>query len=246
MGGASMMGGAMANDAGLPDMMPAPEDMGVEQCTPEGELMEEFPCCEGTSPVECREFARNECIPCNELPRCLPCGDGVCGPGENLCNCDSDCDFEVECYEAGQQVPNVPDAPGCCGDLVAIGCDRAGPGGLCEPCEGSTTCSPCGNGVCDPAENNCNCPVDCQPVQRCVNTLECLQNEAAIDCGGVWRCDPDGLFNASDRSADGCSYTCFEDLSACVGDQDCFPGEVCRDCPPDACNGRVCMDPDSL
>ena len=149
----------------------------------------------------------------------------------------------MACYEAGQAVPNVEGAPGCCEDLVIIGCEEAAPPGLCRPCEGSTSCSPCGDGVCDPVENNCNCPDDCEPVPRCRETAECRAGEPPIDCGGVWRCDPDELFVASVRTDNGCSFTCFENLSRCVGDQDCFPGETCRECPEGACEGRVCVEP---
>ena len=245
-GGTPVMGGTPAADAGLPDMMPPVPDMGVEACTALGAFMEEFPCCEGASPVECSEFARNECIQCDALPRCLACGNGVCEDGENVCNCAADCNFGVECFEAGQRLPNVEGAPGCCGDLVPVGCDRAIPGGLCEPCIGFSTCSPCGNGVCDLDENNCNCPVDCEPIRQCQRTLECRQGDAPIDCGGVWRCDPGELFPSTERNADGCTYTCFEDLRGCVGDHDCFPGEVCRACPDGACDGNICVDPESL
>jgi hypothetical protein len=169
----------------------------------------------------------------------------VCDAGENVCNCDADCDFGVECFEAGQQVPNVEGAPGCCDDLVAIGCERAGPGGICEPCVGITTCSPCGDGACDPDENACNCAADCEPIRRCRGTPECVGRDAPIRCPGVWRCDPDALFNATERTADGCSYTCFEDLRQCQGNQDCFPGEECLMCLGMGCE-MACMDPLSV
>jgi hypothetical protein len=109
-----------------------------------------------------------------------------------------------------------------------------------------TTCSDCGNDICDPAENSCNCPADCEPMRRCAATPDCLGRDAPIRCPGVWRCDPDQLFDATERTDDGCSYACFMDLNMCQGEQDCFPGEACVACPGDACNGSVCMDPDSL
>ena len=183
MGGTPTPGGAPASDAGLPDMMPSPTDMGAEPCTAAGELMEAFPCCEGAMPVPCSAFERNECIPCNELPRCLPCGNGVCDEGENVCNCGADCEFDVACFEAGQTLPNVEGAPGCCEGLVVIGCEQAAPPGLCRPCEGSTSCSPCGDGVCDPVENNCNCADDCEPIPRCQGSAECRDGGATDPSG---------------------------------------------------------------
>jgi hypothetical protein len=49
----------------------------------------------------------------------------------------------------------------CCEGLTAIGqCEMAGDSCACLPCM-CFVCTKCGNGMCGPGENLCNCPQDC-------------------------------------------------------------------------------------
>ncbi len=50
---------------------------------------------------------------------------------------------------------------GCCPGLVAIGCEASDKSGECLECGSGFVCTRCGDGVCGPGENKCNC-VDCQ------------------------------------------------------------------------------------
>lgn len=154
-------------------------------------------------------------------------------------------DMAPACAAAGESVPVVPGALPCCEGLEAISCDRPGPDGICpEGCAGAVICAACGDGVCGAGENACNCAIDCGA--RCAGTAECLGHPAPIRCLGLWRCDPDGAYPADARGVDGCDYTCIFNHTACDGDGDCAPPDVCLPCPIDGeCDGRagVCGDP---
>ncbi len=69
-------------------------------------------------------------------------------------------DGEATCVGEGGSVPVIPNAPSCCEDLVAIGCD-APEGDACMPCSGVSICTYCGDLNCGVGENYCNCPADC-------------------------------------------------------------------------------------
>jgi len=68
----------------------------TEKCFGPGETYEGFyaenPCCPGLLPVADCKGAAGDCI-CPGCPCfvCTACGDGVCGVGENSCNCAPDC-----------------------------------------------------------------------------------------------------------------------------------------------------------
>ncbi len=66
-------------------------------CIAEGESGPFVPdapeCCEGLVPVDCSSpGAGGECDGCAGAFICTACGDGVCGPGENICRCPEDCE----------------------------------------------------------------------------------------------------------------------------------------------------------
>jgi hypothetical protein len=59
----------------------------------EGEYAGEEGCAEGLTPTSDLVF-NDETLRCELQSRdliCINCGDGVCGPGENICNCATDC-----------------------------------------------------------------------------------------------------------------------------------------------------------
>jgi hypothetical protein len=61
-------------------------------------------CCEGLVRLEAYRESANPSLQLEDLPRgcepagppdikvCARCGDGICGPGENRCNCVADCE----------------------------------------------------------------------------------------------------------------------------------------------------------
>lgn len=73
------------------------ERRGLSACRGEGRDIEgkEGRCCEGLSAIPA---SRPEDGECRDAPPsvqvCARCGDGVCGPGENRCNCAGDCGGE--------------------------------------------------------------------------------------------------------------------------------------------------------
>jgi len=85
---------------------------------------------------------------------CTECGDGICGPGENICNCEEDC---KPCVPEGGTIPVIPTPPECCEGLTIIPPkepDIVGIAGICT--------AKCGNGICDiETESEFNCPQDC-------------------------------------------------------------------------------------
>ncbi len=215
-----------------------PEDCGEGCLGLGGQFMDfdtEGKCCEGLVPMD-------DCVPsemgcaCPDCPChiCLPCGDGECGPYENECNCPADCG---KCVEEGESVPVVPDAPQCCPGLVKVPCDAPGPEGLCQPCEGASICTRCGDGECGKGENICNCPSDCGG--GCLGLGETFLdfNTAGKCCPGLKPmsdCDLDGLGNCSCPKCP--CYICLP-----CGDGVCGPFEHLCNCPEDCPTAEKCV-----
>jgi len=64
-------------------------------CVPEGESGSVFsgiPCCSGLTTIICSTpTGGGMCLTSSDCFVCTLCGDGLCGPGENVCNCPEDC-----------------------------------------------------------------------------------------------------------------------------------------------------------
>jgi len=64
-------------------------------CIPEGDMGSGFvptPCCLGLAVISCSEpMPGGGCMTMSDCFVCTFCGDGICGPGENVCNCPDDC-----------------------------------------------------------------------------------------------------------------------------------------------------------
>ena len=103
-------------DAYTPENLPGCGDMeiccvpSVNPCVSEGDGFESFEtdgmCCPGLVPVpDCFEDEGGGCA-CPNCPcyLCTACGDGACGPFENVCNCPEDCPQmpppPLDCYPA--------------------------------------------------------------------------------------------------------------------------------------------------
>ncbi|MCZ6601260.1 MAG: hypothetical protein O7A07_10485 [Acidobacteria bacterium] len=108
--------------------------------------------------------------------------DGVCDPGEDCFNCINDCVYQSPAAFCGDGTCNIidgedcrscpddcnkatsgpPSSRPCCGEDV--GCEDplcTGDGNVCSsvPVNGTGYC--CGDGLCQNAENDTNCTVDC-------------------------------------------------------------------------------------
>ncbi len=185
-------------------------DCGEAECTGEGEFAAVVPgappCCEGLEPIGCDAPVEGECSPdpCVGAVVCARCGDGACGPGENLCNCAEDCGRRA-CDEGPLVCAAEP--PVCEeGSVLAVQ-------GGCWVCVNPATCRPwgepgcaadadCGNAeLCDGCGSS-SCPfcADCVPACRahgCATEPEAACDEVRPNCGegavavvreGCWRC----------------------------------------------------------
>ena len=68
----------------------------TDQCLGEGEYGVPEPnssaCCAGLTSISCDNLNTNgKCSQCDGTFICTKCGDGLCGQGENKCNCGKDC-----------------------------------------------------------------------------------------------------------------------------------------------------------
>jgi len=66
-----------------------------QNCVTEGNYMVVSPgatsCCAGLTPISNSVFENNACTTAVGTSVCAKCGNGVCGAGENECNCEIDC-----------------------------------------------------------------------------------------------------------------------------------------------------------
>jgi sialate O-acetylesterase len=131
------------------------------------------------------------------------CGDVICNPGEDLCNCAEDCGepplSETHCDDS---VDND-----CDGD---VDCDDG-------DCLTDPVCAFCGNLACDSDEDQCTCSADCgsppSAEALCANGID-------EDCDGLIDCaDAD----CTDKPI--CRDAC--------GDGICSAPENCSTCPSD-------------
>ena len=194
----------------------------TEVCVPRGEFV--FPwdrngseCCDGLTATVIAELdpTTGGCIQMDGALVCLACGDGVCDQDEDICNCPADC--TEECATAGEYVhPWDPNGPECCPGLRASGVYEIDAAGVCQPLLGGAICIACGDRVCGPGEDSCNCPDDCAadceglPEDACVDRNGCLPGYA-----GFCDCTCPGPPGYEGGGCEGCSADCFM-YAACV------------------------------
>jgi len=132
------------------------------------------------------------------------CGDVNCDPGEDQCNCESDCG-----------APPATEAN--CSDSIDEDCDTDTD---CDDadCLGDPACPYCGDGACDIDEDMCSCSADCGPPlgseticddgidNDCDTAIDCDDS----DCSGDPDCLPDCLPKraACEDNAECCSKIC--------------------------------------
>ena len=169
------------------------------------------------------------------------CGNGVCEPtlGEDCLSCPADC--------RGKQ-NGEPNHQYCCGDGAGqnwVGCDdgRCSSGGFqCSDVPTEASC--CGNGLCEGAEDELGCPVDC--LTPCVVDADCddSDNCTADVCLGDGTCEHTAIVAC--EAGDGCCApgcdidndpdcaACAPKNSACIADGDCCSNQ----CINDICRGE--------
>jgi hypothetical protein len=164
---------------------------GSDPCPGEICMEENDTCCSVEVEV-CNDGEDNDCDgltdcydpDCNGTPACPLCDDdGLCDPGESCATCPGDCpgaaagcgngvcepSLGEDCLSCAQDCNGVQTGSQsgrfCCGDgdgTNPVGCSDS----RCR--SGGFSCSDlpfdfcCGDGTCDPQENICSCPLDCQ------------------------------------------------------------------------------------
>ena len=135
-------------------------------CSGEGQFgrngPDELPCCDGLVRLdEAYPDGNGGCQPEENAYICTRCGDGMCGLGENTCNCPADCMEAAVCVPEGEQLMNFEQQ--CCPNTFPVECLIMGANDRCEACaELTQICLACGDGVCSDNENRCTCPIDCE------------------------------------------------------------------------------------
>ncbi|TNF75470.1 MAG: hypothetical protein EP299_06220, partial [Acidobacteria bacterium] len=121
--------------------------------------------CDGA--VDCLD---PECIPTAE---CTFCGNSICDAGENSCNCAGDCGAPPG-SEVGMCTGGWDDD--CDGDVDCADTD----------CSADPACIVCGDFVCSPGEDTCNCPGDCGVPP--INEIGLCDDGIDNDCDGATDC----------------------------------------------------------
>ena len=127
-------------------------------CVPEGKGFESFEtdgvCCPGLVPVDDCFYEDGGCA-CPNCPCfvCTACGNGQCGPGENVCNCPEDCDGSGpnDCLEGGGVCED--ECPPGWGPVYLAGCSD---GEVC--CLPEDDCLPAGETVSVGPDSKDCCP----------------------------------------------------------------------------------------
>lgn len=131
------------------------------------------------------------------------CGNQTCGSTENQCNCPDDCG-------------TPPSTESNCTDGIDEDCDTYTD---CDDsdCTSDPACivTYCGDGTCDPDEDQCNCPDDCG-----------TPPSAESSC-------TDGIDNDCDADTDCDDADCSSDLGCTCGNGICDQGEDCNTCSAD-------------
>ncbi|MFZ2455246.1 MAG: hypothetical protein WAX07_02045 [Candidatus Altiarchaeia archaeon] len=219
-----------------------------QNCAKEGETAGHFnndlpQCCSGLSKIvdEPRPDGRGGCslTPAGFMI-CVNCGDGICGKGENRCNCPQDCsNTESECVEEGERLGGLGEdkSKECCPGLIKV-FDQWEPdrSGKCLALDNyGYYCLKCGDGICGKGENKCNCPPDCKDSagQECVDSFDCV---VAVNLGACCACPTvlpksrlDGIIVVYESGKDYSSSLPAECKNA-----------VCSPCGP--VSGAICKD----
>ena len=181
-------------------------DCGTTACVSEGSQMGVYlnspKCCAGLSAISvfaaCSDAIQSSSgissasikIPSYGVSVCTKCGDGICGLGENKCNCPADCDT-MACAKKYERIP-IGSTKTCCSGLIKQNEYQESP-----PCTSMAPCpiSPiigyfcdsmaiCGDRSCEPTkgETATNCQADCA---TCANEGEVFTGTSRQCCSGL-------------------------------------------------------------
>ena len=167
-----------------------PQDCRIITCSGEGQMIGTYPgggiCCAGLTPISTvSPDSRGVCpsTPVVGSSICTRCGNGICGIGENYCNCPQDCPRNY------------------CGDGI---CNA---GESCATCpQDCGTCVRCGDGRCSPSESCSSCPQDCGTCQTPIPDVIYTCEQRGGEC-----CEYGGQGVVS--GAADCPSTCFSECN---------------------------------
>ena len=205
-----------------------------DECSEDAECEAELTCLAMAvvpePPMACQKLCDTD-GQCPEGYHCFLPGPGFVGGPSNYCMPGA-----PQCVPEGGTFMDFEDTDKCCPGLVPVP-DCFGEDGACAcpacPCY---VCTQCGNGVCDGAENPCNCqedcpeqPTGCDDLFACVADQDCVKTSANccpcsmggtsiamnVDCVdeyvGALDCSPDIMCLAV--------YLCNDMVPSCVGGQ---------------------------
>lgn len=201
-------------------------------------------CCPGLEPIELADYHNGQCAYLDCICYvCAACGDGICGAGENPCNCEQDCG---QCRPGDERLYTCPDGsqvPWChCSEDGQWACIRS-PENACEHLE----CHP-GNErtyLCPDGEEVFWCECDHQGVWQCIDSPEsqCSTQECAPGDERFYTCpdgsqvpwcicDEDAIWMCINSPENACADPCAGVV--------CDDGFHCEDgsCVPDQCLGE--------
>ncbi len=175
----------------MPTPTPSPSPAPTPTCVEEGDVKIVYPgmpdCCPGLNPIG--NYTINKAGQCQPLlggEVCAYCPNGVCGLGEDYCNCPEDCGTlptpTPSCVPEGGTKLTSPGAPDCCPGLALLVNYTIDEEGVCHPLYGGGVCAYCPDDQCGLGEDYCNCPEDCCAdrfescdVKPCCSPFTCQQ-----------------------------------------------------------------------
>ncbi|HOI97116.1 MAG TPA: hypothetical protein PLA19_01270 [Candidatus Pacearchaeota archaeon] len=226
-------------------------------CTAEGRTksMSMPDCCAGLKGISNQILADDGA--CGGAPNdgsviCANCGNGICGAGENKCNCPADCDVKVNCAKEGEIAywnTNTSNINQCCSGLTAI--MDCSPTVACSK-SANSICTYCGNSVCGKGENAYNCPADCNDCVIGFKANECCGcpqkiSRSLVGTGGWVAYEKGKDYSAFPKKENCAGISCSpcgevnaisQNNCALCGNGTCETGETAASCPAD-CNNCV-------
>jgi len=169
------------------------------------------------------------------------CGNGLCeaGDGENCVTCAADCAGKQKGSASKQFCCGFDDGqvtnPLGCGASAdgSEACVDASKGRACRA--GPVPLAQCGDGLCEGAETETNCPADCAPPPASCNPTEPGQE---LTCNDGQDNDCDGLTDTADPDCQVCTPTETPEASCFDGeDNDCDSAVDCADITD--CDGAI-------
>ena len=153
------------------------------ECVPAGGEYDMFEnpdaqCCPGLTAVSQAGLVDGECvpIPCGCFV-CVRCGDGICGPGEDLCSCAQDCDDAACAADSDCGAGQV-----CFNGVCSVDCVDMDGDGFCagQDCDDlDSAVNPGAIEVQDQRDNDCDGQIDEE--MACSSDMDCAAGQMCVN-----------------------------------------------------------------